>query len=117
MNDDKYDDKRSRQPEREFDGMMPAMALDRPRSPLRESRIPIPFPGEFDIVVRVSACGVCRTDLHIADGDLAPHKSALVPGHEIVGTVVAGGELAQQFSVGERVGIPWLGGTCRHCTF
>jgi alcohol dehydrogenase, propanol-preferring len=100
-----------------FDGMMQAMVLDKPGTPLRQARMPIPFPCGYDILVRVHACGVCRTDLHIVEGDLAPHKTALVPGHEIVGTVIANGELAQQFTVGERVGIPWLGQTCRHCAF
>ena len=103
-----------------FDGTMRAMLLDQPGLPglqLRAARIPIPFPGEFDILVRVHACGVCRTDLHIADGELAPHKLPLVPGHEVVGVVVHVGELARQFSVGDRVGIPWLGGSCRHCGF
>lgn len=102
---------------RPCDGTMRAMLLERPRAPLREARLPIPYPDKHEIVVRVRACGVCRTDLHIADGDLPPHRLPLVPGHEIVGTVVSAGELAQQFAVGERVGIPWLAGACRHCAF
>lgn len=99
------------------DGTMRAMLLERPHAPLREARLPIPYPGEHEIVVRVRACGVCRSDLHIADGELPPHRLPLVPGHEIVGTVVSTGKLAQQFAVGERVGIPWLAGACRHCAF
>lgn len=102
---------------RYFDGTMHAMLLDRPHMPLRLARVPIPFPSDYEILVRVTACGVCRTDLHIVDGELAPHKSALIPGHEVVGTVAAAGELAAQFSVGERIGVPWLGGSCRHCGF
>lgn len=102
---------------RHFDGTMHAMLLDRPHLPLRLARVPIPFPSDYDIVIRVAACGVCRTDLHIVDGELAPHKPALIPGHEVVGTVVASGELAAQFALGERVGVPWLGGSCGHCEF
>jgi len=102
---------------RPFNGTMRAMVLDQPHSSLREARLPIPFPGEYEILLRVTVCGVCRTDLHIVDGELPPHRSPLVPGHEVVGVVVNAGELAQQFSIGERVGIPWLGGTCRHCAF
>jgi len=99
------------------DGTMHAMRLLQPGAPLQLERIPIPFPSEFDILIRVTACGVCRTDLHIVDGELPPHRLPLVPGHEVVGEVVHVGELVGQFAVGERVGIPWLGGTCRHCGF
>ncbi len=99
------------------DGTMQAMLLDRPRQPLRSVRIPIPFPSEFDILIRVGACGVCRTDLHIVDGELTPHRQPLIPGHEVVGIVVHLGELVGQFAVGDRVGVPWLGGSCRHCGF
>jgi alcohol dehydrogenase, propanol-preferring len=99
------------------DGLMQAMLLDRPHAPLRAARIPIPFPSEQEVLIRVRACGVCRTDLHIADGELVPHKTPLIMGHEVVGDVVHVGELAQQFSVGDRIGVPWLGGTCRHCSF
>lgn len=98
-------------------GTMTAMVLDQPGQALRPARLPIPAIGEYDVLIKVAACGVCRTDLHIVDGDLAMHKSALVPGHEVVGTVVAAGSLARQFNIGQRVGVPWLGGTCRHCRF
>lgn len=93
------------------------MLLDRPHVPLRAVRIPVPFPSEHEILIRVTACGVCRTDLHIVNGELPPHKSPLIPGHEVVGEVVHVGELAHRFSVGDRVGVPWLGGSCRHCGF
>lgn len=86
-------------------------------SPLRlvERRVPEPAPGQ--IRVRVSACGVCRTDLHIAEGDLPPHRRGVVPGHEVVGHVDAGGPGPQRFAVGDRVGIPWLRSTCQTCRF
>lgn len=73
-----------------------------------------PVPAVGEVLVRVSACGVCRTDLHIVDGELAEPKLPLVPGHQIVGTVAAGGE---RFEAGERVGIPWLGKTCGRCRY
>lgn len=79
---------------------------------------PVPQPGPGEILVRVRACGVCRTDLHILDGDLPPHRSAVVPGHEVVGEVVARGAGSGRFPLGTRVGIPWLGracGACRYC--
>lgn len=78
---------------------------------------PAPQPAERDVLVRVLACGVCRTDLHIIDGDLPPHRPGVVPGHEVVGQVVARGAQAGRFAVGQRVGIPWLGGTCGGCPF
>lgn len=96
---------------------MDAMALEHARAPLRQVRLPIPVPSGHDILIRVSACGVCRTDLHIADGDLAPHKLPLIPGHEVVGNVVGAGPLAPAFAVGERVGVPWLAGSCGQCQF
>jgi propanol-preferring alcohol dehydrogenase len=99
------------------DGTMTAMLLDRPQAPLRPARIPIPFPAEYEVLLRVGACGVCRTDLHIADGELPPHRQPLAMGHEVVGEVVHVGELVGQFSVGDRIGVPWLGGTCRHCAY
>ncbi|KIF83415.1 zinc-dependent alcohol dehydrogenase family protein [Noviherbaspirillum autotrophicum] len=96
---------------------MRAMLLDQPHTSLRLAHIPIPTPGPDDVLIRVSACGVCRTDLHIADGELPPHKAPLVMGHEVVGTVAAVGERVRRFSIGERVGVPWLGGSCRHCAY
>ncbi len=98
---------------------MHAMVLDRPRHPLRPADLPLPLPGPEQVLLRVHACGVCRTDLHVVDGELTDPKLPLVPGHEIVGTVVDKGERVERFAVGQRVGVPWLGwtcGTCRYCT-
>jgi alcohol dehydrogenase, propanol-preferring len=86
--------------------------------PLRRVERPVPEPGPGEVRVRVSCCGVCRTDLHLAEGDLAPRRPEVTPGHEIVGTVEAAGQGAERFAVGERVGVPWLGrtdGSCRFC--
>jgi len=94
---------------------MRAMQLFAPGTPLASSDIPEPTPGAGEILVAVCACGVCRTDLHIADGELAAPKLPVVPGHEIVGRVIARGEGAHRFQVGERVGIPWLAWTCGAC--
>jgi propanol-preferring alcohol dehydrogenase len=79
--------------------------------------LPMPVPGEHDLQIKVLACGVCRTDLHILDGDLPSRRAGLVPGHEVVGRVVANGRLATRFQLGDRVGVPWLGGTCGHCPY
>lgn len=78
---------------------------------------PVPEPAGREIRVRVSTCGVCRTDLHLAEGDLAPHGPDVVPGHEVVGTVDAAGPGSTSFAIGERVGIAWLRGTCGACRF
>src|SRR5262245_10055091 len=97
---------------------MRAMVLESPRQPLRQAEIPRPRPGPQQILIQVRACGVCRTDLHVIDGELADPKLPLVPGHEIVGTGVEIGEGVERFAPGERVGVPWLGftcGTCRYC--
>lgn len=85
--------------------------------PMRRARRPDPEPGPNELLVRVTACGVCRTDLHIVEGDLPPHKSGVIPGHEIVGTVAALGDGASRFAVGDRVGIAWLRWTCGSCRF
>jgi propanol-preferring alcohol dehydrogenase len=93
------------------------MVLDGPGRPLREARLPDPEPGPGQVLLRVAACGVCRTDLHVVDGELTEPKLPLVPGHQIVGRVEAAGEGAAH-APGERVGVPWLGwtcGKCRHC--
>ncbi|HSA55462.1 MAG TPA: zinc-dependent alcohol dehydrogenase family protein [Gemmatimonadaceae bacterium] len=94
-----------------------AMLLESPGSPLTPATIDPPDPGPEEVVVRVRACAVCRTDLHIVDGELAPHRLPLVPGHEIVGTIVAAGTRVESARIGERVGIPWLAGTCRECEY
>lgn len=92
-----------------------AMVLDRPGTPLRAAELPAPTAGPGQLVLRVRACGVCRTDLHVVDGELLNPKLPLVPGHEIVGIVAACGPGADRFRVGDRVGVPWLGSTCGHC--
>ena len=101
---------------------MRAWAVDRPGTidhhPLVRVERPVPEPGPGQIRVRVDACGVCRTDLHLAEGDLAPKRPLVVPGHEIVGVVEAAGPGATRFATGDRVGVPWLArtcGTCRYC--
>jgi propanol-preferring alcohol dehydrogenase len=94
------------------------MVLDEPRRRLRLADLPQPSPGAGQVRVRVHACGVCRTDLHIVDGELTEPKLPLVPGHQIVGEVEEVGEGAERFARGERVGVPWLGwacGKCRYC--
>ncbi len=96
---------------------MRAMLLDAPGRPLRLAEIPIPVPGEHDLLIGVTACGVCRTDLHIVDGELPPHRKPIVPGHEIVGRVAATGAAVTAWQPGERVGVPWLAGTCRACAY
>ena len=96
---------------------MKAMILDAPRRPLRLADLPRPEPGPGQILVKVKACGVCRTDLHVVDGELAEPKLPIVPGHEIVGVVEQTGRGAEWFEPGERVGVPWLGYTCGRCRF
>ena len=85
--------------------------------PLRLEELPTPEPKATELLVRVDKCGVCRTDLHVVEGDLAPQREAVVPGHEIVGTVVRVGPGVHTVSVGERVGIPWLHHTCGRCEY
>ena len=93
------------------------MALSAPGQPLRAVELPDPVPGPGQLQVRVAACGVCRTDLHVVDGDLTEAKLPIVPGHEIVGRVSALGAGVDGFEVGQRVGIPWLGHTCGECSY
>ena len=91
------------------------MVLERQREPLRPEDLPEPEPGAGQVLLEVAACGICRTDLHIVDGELTEPKLPLVPGHQIVARVIEDGE---RFAAGERVGVPWLGwtdGTCRYC--
>jgi alcohol dehydrogenase, propanol-preferring len=87
------------------------------RGPLRAVERPVPTPGPGEVRVAVSVCGVCRTDLHVAEGDLDPHRPGVVPGHEIVGTVAAQGPGSTRFALGDRVGIAWLRATCGSCRF
>lgn len=96
---------------------MRAMALSAPGQPLQMVDLPIPAPGPHEVLLQVLACGVCRTDLHLLDGELPLRLPGMVPGHEVVGRVVAAGALAQRFQGGARVGVPWLGGTCGHCFY
>jgi propanol-preferring alcohol dehydrogenase len=97
---------------------MHALVLDGPKSPLRACHLPDPSPSAGQVLLEVRCTGVCRTDLHVADGELDDPKLPLILGHEIVGTVVAHGPGATRFALGARVGVPWLGmtcGTCDHC--
>ena len=96
---------------------MRAMRLEAPRTPLRLGDCPVPKPAAGEVLVKVTACGVCGTDLHILDGELAAPHLPLVPGHEIVGVVAELGAGVQSLRLGERVGIPWLGWTCGVCAF
>lgn len=96
---------------------MRAMILQETRQPLRLTDLATPTPGVGQVLVKVSACAVCRTDLHVVDGELPNPKLPLVPGHEIVGRVAALGEGVTRFKAGERVGISWLGWTCGECHF
>src|SRR5215472_11367291 len=88
------------------------------RNPLELTDVPAPEPGPGDVLVRVHACGVCRTDLHVTEGELPPRKSPIIPGHQVVGTVERTGASTQRFGRGDRVGIAWLhstDGTCEFC--
>jgi propanol-preferring alcohol dehydrogenase len=96
---------------------MKAMALRRPKTPLVLEERPLPRPGDGELLLRVEACGVCRTDLHVVDGELEHPRLPIIPGHEIVGVVDAIGAGVQGFSIGERVGVPWLGHTCGSCAY
>jgi propanol-preferring alcohol dehydrogenase len=96
---------------------MKAMVLEKPGTRLRLVERPDPEPAHGEVLVKVSACGVCRTDLHVVDGELTEPKVPIVPGHEIVGMVAALGEGVDRFGIGERIGIPWLGHTCGNCPY
>jgi propanol-preferring alcohol dehydrogenase len=97
---------------------MKAMVLDEPQQPLRfDTDRPQPMPGVGEVLIRVRACGVCRTDLHVVDGELPHPRLPLIPGHEIVGTVEAVGPKVERIRPGERVGVPWLGWTCGECGY
>ncbi|MFO1099786.1 MAG: zinc-dependent alcohol dehydrogenase family protein [Xanthobacteraceae bacterium] len=96
---------------------MRAMVLDRPGVPLAMRERETPAPGRGEVLVEIAACGVCRTDLHVVDGELPRPKLPIVPGHEIVGRVAAVGEGVTGFALGERIGVPWLGWTCGACPY
>jgi propanol-preferring alcohol dehydrogenase len=93
------------------------MVLHTPGTPLVDQEVPVPRPNPDQVLVKVRACAVCRTDLHVVDGELPNPKLPVIPGHEIVGTVVQTGKNATSFKIGERIGIPWLGHTCGQCIF
>jgi len=98
--------------------VMRAMYLEAQRQPLKEAEVPVPQPASGQVLIKVHTCGVCRTDLHVLDGDLAEPKLPLILGHQMVGTVVQLGEGVTRFTQGQRIGVPWLGftdGTCRYC--
>jgi propanol-preferring alcohol dehydrogenase len=97
---------------------MRAMVLEQPGQPLKLMKMPVPQPQPEQVLIRVHTCGVCRTDLHVVDGDLQNPKLPLILGHEIVGTVVEIGDRVDKFRAGDRIGVPWVGhtdGTCRYC--
>ena len=96
---------------------MKAMVLNTPGTRLQAIERPDPEPGPGEILIKVAACGVCRTDLHLVDDELPDPKLPIIPGHEIVGTVLALGDTVGGFSPGDRVGVPWVGRTCGHCRY
>src|SRR5213592_3126380 len=97
---------------------MRAMVLDKPKQPLQACDVPKPEPGRGQLLVRVSACAVCRTDLHVVDGELPNPKLPLILGHQIVGRVEEIGEEANsKFQIGDRIGVPWLGWTDGECAY
>jgi propanol-preferring alcohol dehydrogenase len=98
-------------------GLMHAMRLEQAGESLQSRTVPIPAPETDEILIRISACGVCRTDLHIIDGDLSPPRLPLTPGHEVVGTVERIGAKVTGWRIGQRVGVPWLASTCGTCGY
>ena len=96
---------------------MKAMVLEELGKPLRLMELPMPTPGDDQVLIEIEACAVCRTDLHVFDGDLTNPKIPLIPGHEIVGRVIAKGGSVETAEIGERVGVPWLGSTCGTCSY
>jgi len=96
---------------------MRAMLLEKPGQPLRKAELPVPGLGAGQLLIRVRACAVCRTDLHVVDGELTRPKLPLIPGHEIVGMIEAIGQDVQRFKIGDRIGIPWLGWSCDVCSY
>jgi alcohol dehydrogenase, propanol-preferring len=96
---------------------MRALLFEKTRHPLEMTELPVPRPDVGQVLIRVHACAVCRTDLHVVDGELTQPKLPLIPGHEIVGTVEENGTGVERFKIGDRVGIPWLGWTCGECAY
>lgn len=97
--------------------MMHAMVLEHIGKKLQSIQLPIPLPAENEVQVKVYACGICRTDLHVIDGDLKQPTLPLIPGHQIIGKITKLGKNVSGFSIDQRVGIPWLGGSCNHCIY
>ena len=97
--------------------LMRAMLLEAPGRPLRESEVAVPKPAPRQVLLRVLACAVCRTDLHVIDGDLPEPKLPLIPGHEIIGAVTEAGPEAERWAAGQRLGVPWLGWSCGSCGY
>jgi propanol-preferring alcohol dehydrogenase len=96
---------------------MHAMVLQKPGTSLVYRKLPVPKPGPDQVLIKVRACGVCRTDLHVVDGELPDPKLPIIPGHEIVGSVVETGTKADSFRIGDRIGVPWVGYTCGECLY
>ena len=96
---------------------MRAMLFQEVGKPLRPVRVPVPEPGPGEVLLKVHACGICRTDLHIVDGELTEPALPLIPGHQIVGSVAKLGDGGERFREGTRVGVPWLGATCGACRY
>ncbi len=96
---------------------MRAMVLEKPNQPLRAQEVSVPRPNPKQVLIAIHACGVCRTDLHVVDGELPEPKLPLILGHEIVGVVVQAGEKVEAFRVGDRIGVPWLASACGHCFY
>lgn len=96
---------------------MRAMVLSQPNTPLKLMNLPIPEPGEKQVLIKVITCGVCRTDLHVYSGDLEHPRLPLVLGHQVVGTIAKLGAKCERFAIGQRVGAPWLGKSCEQCAF
>jgi len=96
---------------------MRAMVLQTPGQPLVCMELPVPKPSPDQVLLKVHACGVCRTDLHVVDGELPNPKLPIIPGHEIVGSIVQVGENVSSFALGDRIGVPWLGYTCKDCFY
>ena len=96
---------------------MHAMVLQKPGTSLVYRKLPVPKPGPDQVLIKVRACGVCRTDLHVVDGELPDPKLPIIPGHEIVGSVVETGKKVDSFRIGDRIGVPWVGYTCGECLY
>lgn len=94
---------------------MRAMVLEHPGGQLKAMKLPVPVPGSGELLIKIQACGICRTDLHIVDGELLQPALPLIPGHQIIGTVESVGRQVKGFHPGDVVGVPWLGGTCGNC--